>query len=222
VAERSARTEIEQRAILNKKMQRKLKEQKEEEYRNLASTAYQQATAAAAAAADRDATRETEEYSAGGAAAAGGEGQPGKGTLGGLAGYDSAGSDEEGREAREALRRDRQRDLKRELRMEAKKQEKGTSVAYREQERDVSERIALGQAAPVNKESMFDARLFNQDAGLSSGFGADDSYDVYSKVTKKRLTQQQQCSGNGRRSGHVARAADTFSFPVLRVCVCVF
>jgi len=177
VAERTARTEIEQRAILNKKMQRKLKEQKEEEYRNLATSVYQQATAGGDAAA-----RETDDYTGGAAAAddaARGEGQP-SGSLGGLAGYESDG-DEAGREAREAIRRDRQRELKRDMRLEQKRIEKGTSSAFREQERDVSERIALGQAAPVNKESMFDARLFNQDAGLASGFGADDAYDVYSK-----------------------------------------
>ncbi|RKO90571.1 hypothetical protein BDK51DRAFT_30658, partial [Blyttiomyces helicus] len=42
--------------------------------------------------------------------------------------------------------------------------------------------IALGLAQPtLSKESMFDQRLFNQSAGLSSGFGADDSYDLYDK-----------------------------------------
>ena len=71
--------------------------------------------------------------------------------------------------------------MKRDLRLENKKIEKGTSSAFREQERDVSEKIALGQAAPVAKESMFDSRLYNQDAGLQSGFSADDSYDLYSK-----------------------------------------
>jgi SNW domain-containing protein 1 len=28
---------------------------------------------------------------------------------------------------------------------------------------------------------MFDARLFNQSAGLDTGFGADDKYDMYDK-----------------------------------------
>ena len=189
IAERTARTEIEQRAALNKKMQRKLKEQKEEEFRQLATQAYQQATTA-----DSN-ERETEEYAGGaGAAGAGGADGGAAASASGLEGmrrslgeYASDEDEAEGesslaaREAREALRRDRQREIKRDMRLEHKKIEKGTSAAYREQERDVSEKIALGQAPPMAKESMFDQRLYNQDAGLASGFGAADSYDVYSK-----------------------------------------
>ncbi|KAJ3038999.1 mRNA splicing protein [Rhizophlyctis rosea] len=49
-------------------------------------------------------------------------------------------------------------------------------------ERDISEKIALGRAQPtLSKESMFDQRLFNQSAGLSSGFGDEDSYNLYDK-----------------------------------------
>lgn len=29
---------------------------------------------------------------------------------------------------------------------------------------------------------MYDQRLFNQDQGMTSGFGADDSYGVYDKA----------------------------------------
>ena len=36
----------------------------------------------------------------------------------------------------------------------------------RDQDRDVSEKIALGQAQPNTKEAMFDQRLFNQTAGI--------------------------------------------------------
>jgi len=36
----------------------------------------------------------------------------------------------------------------------------------RDNDRDVSEKIALGQAQPTSKEAMFDQRLFNQTAGL--------------------------------------------------------
>lgn len=52
----------------------------------------------------------------------------------------------------------------------------------RESNRDISEKIALGLAKPtMTKESLFDSRLFNQSAGLDSGFGADDSYNLYDK-----------------------------------------
>jgi len=49
-----------------------------------------------------------------------------------------------------------------------------------EQNRDISEKIALGLAKPtLSKESMFDARLFNQSEGLDSGF-KDDEGNIFS------------------------------------------
>ena len=51
----------------------------------------------------------------------------------------------------------------------------------REQNRDVSEKVALGLAKPtLSKESMTDARLFNRET-LSNNFGDEDSYNVYDK-----------------------------------------
>jgi hypothetical protein len=45
----------------------------------------------------------------------------------------------------------------------------------RDRERDVSEKIALGQMPRgAAAEVMYDQRLFNQSEGLSAGFGADD------------------------------------------------
>ena len=44
-----------------------------------------------------------------------------------------------------------------------------------EQGRDISEKIALGLAKPtLSKESMYDARLFNQSEGIGSGFRDED------------------------------------------------
>ena len=46
---------------------------------------------------------------------------------------------------------------------------------YSDQGRDISEKIALGLAKPsMSKDSMFDARLFNQSQGISSGFKDDE------------------------------------------------
>jgi hypothetical protein len=46
----------------------------------------------------------------------------------------------------------------------------------------VSEKIDLTKAQPTAaKESQFDDRLFNKDAGIGSGFGAADSYSIYDK-----------------------------------------
>lgn len=56
----------------------------------------------------------------------------------------------------------------------------------RDAERDVSEKIALGMhrgggGGQLGGEALFDSRLFNQSAGMDSGFGAEDDYGVYSK-----------------------------------------
>jgi hypothetical protein len=46
---------------------------------------------------------------------------------------------------------------------------------FSEQGRDISEKIALGLAKPtLSKDSMYDARLFNQSEGIGSGFKDDD------------------------------------------------
>jgi len=45
----------------------------------------------------------------------------------------------------------------------------------------VSEKVALGLSAGAPKlqgDAQFDARLFNQSEGMSSGFGAEDGYTV--------------------------------------------
>ena len=47
--------------------------------------------------------------------------------------------------------------------------------------RDITEKIALGQAQPTSKESLYDQRLFNQTSGVDSGFQAEDDYALYDK-----------------------------------------
>ena len=48
----------------------------------------------------------------------------------------------------------------------------------REQNRDISEKVALGLAKPTqNKETMYDSRLFNQTSGFDTGFNEDQHYD---------------------------------------------
>ena len=58
-------------------------------------------------------------------------------------------------------------------------------AADRDEGRDISEKIALGMhtgaGAKQTGDGLFDSRLFNQTAGLDSGFGADDEYNAYSK-----------------------------------------
>jgi len=48
----------------------------------------------------------------------------------------------------------------------------------REQNRDISEKVALGLAKPTqSKETMYDSRLFNQSSGFAAGFNEDQAYD---------------------------------------------
>ncbi|RAL66333.1 hypothetical protein DID88_006003 [Monilinia fructigena] len=48
----------------------------------------------------------------------------------------------------------------------------------REQNRDISEKVALGLAKPTQStETMFDSRLFNRTSGFDSGFNEDQAYD---------------------------------------------
>ena len=48
----------------------------------------------------------------------------------------------------------------------------------REQNRDISEKVALGLAKPTqSSETMWDSRLFNQTSGFDTGFNEDQPYD---------------------------------------------
>lgn len=48
----------------------------------------------------------------------------------------------------------------------------------KEQNRDISEKIALGLAKPTqSSETMYDSRLFNQTSGFDSGINEDNPYD---------------------------------------------
>ncbi|TPX33571.1 hypothetical protein SmJEL517_g03543 [Synchytrium microbalum] len=94
--------------------------------------------------------------------------------------------DEETRRAakeRDSLRREQQKKREREMRMTHMGAETKQRVLSKSDERDISEKIALGLAKPtMSKEAMFDQRLFNQSEGIGSGFGNDDSYGIYDKA----------------------------------------
>ena len=77
---------------------------------------------------------------------------------------------------REKVRRERQKERERDLRLSRMGTDTKAKYMSRMEERDVSERIALGLAQPTKQtgEAMYDARLFNQSQGLSSGLVRDD------------------------------------------------
>jgi SNW domain-containing protein 1 len=80
---------------------------------------------------------------------------------------------------REKLRMERKRERERELRMENNMELKKKKL---EEDRDVSEKIALGVHTGSGGLAVgqVDARLYNQSAGMDSGFGAEDEYNTYS------------------------------------------
>merc|ERR1712039_369362 len=133
----------------------------------------------------------------------------------------------EGESAREAEERkqrmdvlkERQREIERDQRLELAGK---TNKRGRDEDRDISERIALGQVAqPTSQEAQYDARLFNQSAGLDSGYhgGADDHAGIYDKplfadrsqagiykYDKDRMEQQDGRMGHlGKKSLRVLR-----------------
>jgi SNW domain-containing protein 1 len=88
--------------------------------------------------------------------------------------------EEEAKKERDMFRYINKREQERERRIEVARSKK--SKTARDEERDVSEKIALGQAQPtMSKESMYDQRLFNQTSGLESGFGDEDEYNAFDK-----------------------------------------
>ena len=95
--------------------------------------------------------------------------------------YDSrseSGSDDEALRERERARRERKEENERKLRQSRMGAEKRVQMMAREQNRDISEKVALGLAKPTqNKETMYDSRLFNQQSGFDSGFNEDQHYD---------------------------------------------
>jgi len=80
---------------------------------------------------------------------------------------------------RNNLRNQRKKEIERDRRIEISGNKKAKLT--RDVDRDISEKIALGQAQPTSKESMVDSRLYNQTIGLESGFKNEDDYDLYDK-----------------------------------------
>ena len=96
---------------------------------------------------------------------------------------------DEARAQRERIRLQRRKERERELRIEKMKGRKPKED--RDEGRDISEKIALGQhtgTGTMSGEAMYDSRLFNQNnsSGLSTGFGAEDDDNVYSKALFER------------------------------------
>ena len=83
---------------------------------------------------------------------------------------------------RDEIRDERRRERERDRRLEAAG--KKTKMS-RDRDRDVSEQIALGMTTKTSEELQYDQRLFNQSAGMDSGFGEEDAYGIYDKPLMK-------------------------------------
>ncbi|WFD29820.1 mRNA splicing protein [Malassezia sp. CBS 17886] len=166
LADRHAREEVRQRNQMQQRLAAKEKSDREENLRMLAQRARDERAGITSSNEGRL------------SASVGGE-MPSN-----LAGYGSSESeDEDDTEVaeRNRLREERCRERERDLRMSNMGKEQRARVFAREQNRDISEKVALGLAKPsLSKESMTDARLFNRES-YSTSFGDDSSYSVYDK-----------------------------------------
>lgn len=165
-ADRHAREEVKQRALMQQRLAEKEKQQKEENLRQLAQKAREDRAAAQGGrrtsrddrspVSDRSRSRSAS-YSSRSA---------------------SPDSEEEDRIERERIRAERRQANQRELRQKNMGHERKLQMMAREQNRDISEKVALGLAKPTqSKETMYDSRLFNQSSGFAAGFNEDQAYD---------------------------------------------
>lgn len=148
-ADRHAREEVQQRALMQQRLAEKEKLEKEEHLRNLARQAREER-------ANHSSNRRLN------------------------LGYSDSESDpeEEAVRRREDARKERKQEFQRELRQSKMGTERKLQMLAREQNRDISEKVALGLAKPTQSgESMYDSRLFNKSSGFDSGFNEDQAYD---------------------------------------------
>ncbi|KAF4511142.1 hypothetical protein G6O67_002965 [Ophiocordyceps sinensis] len=163
MAERHAREEVQQRAMMQQRLAEKEKAQKEDNLRSLAQKARDERAGSGRGRRESRTSRDSRSRSRSGSYS-----------------YSESGSDGEGSDIRERekARRERRKEEERKLRQNRMGAERRIQVMAREQNRDISEKIALGLAKPTQaKETMYDSRLFNQSSGFDSGFNEDNHFD---------------------------------------------
>ena len=197
VAERQARQEVRLRSQVQKKLTMQEKDRREDELRDLANQARLERSAvggvrlnAAGAGASAGEAVDDDDDDVDRSRQEGGDRRPQQSTI-----SDEGVSDDDHQRKRksneldedddavaarqrERLRKERRRERERELRQENNMELKKRKL---EIERDVSEKIALGVHTGTGGTGDVDSRLYNQSAGMDSGFGAGDEYNTYSK-----------------------------------------
>lgn len=158
-ADRHAREEVKQRALMQQKLAEKEKAQKEDHLRILAQKAREERSGAG--------RRQSRARSYSGS----------RSRSASTSSRSSSGDDGAARE-REQMRQERQHENQNKLRQSRMGGERRIQMMAREQNRDISEKVALGLAKPTqSSESMWDSRLFNQTSGFDTGFNEDQAYD---------------------------------------------
>ena len=171
VAEQQARQEVRLRAQVQTKLASQDRQKREDELRQLAQQARRErggevvAVAAVAAAPEKDDKEE--------------------GNVSTVPDNDSDNDQDDTDDAvaarqRDRLRQARRKERERELRVESNMDLKRQKL---ETDRDISEKMALGVHTGTGGglAGDVDARLYNQEAGMDSGFGRNDEYNTYSK-----------------------------------------
>jgi SNW domain-containing protein 1 len=172
VADRHAREEVRQRALMQQKIAQNEKAAKEENLRLLAQRAREERGGIAPRPTAQTTAAMKSSLAAYGSDDSGDESE---------ARSDASEEDEESRKIRDQMRQEKRRDRERDLRMSNMGQEQRAKMLARQQNRDISEKVALGLAKPtLSKESMLDSRLFNQES-LASNFADDEAYNLYDK-----------------------------------------
>ena len=169
VADRHAREEVRQRSLMQQKLAQKEKASKEENLRMLAQRAREERGGVVPKpTAQSQAAMKSTLADYGSDSGSGSE-------------SDGSEEDEEARKIRDQMRQEKRREREREMRMNNMGTEQRAKQLARQQNRDISEKVALGLAKPtLSKESMLDSRLFNQES-LSGNFADEDSYNLYDK-----------------------------------------
>ena len=164
-ADRHAREEVKSRALMQQRLAEKEKQQKEDHLRSLAQRARE------AASSRRESRARSRSYSRSRSRSRDASSYPSSRS-------GTPDSEDEAARDRMRARRERQAENERQLRQSRMGTERRLQQMAREQNRDISEKVALGLAKPTqSSESMWDSRLFNQTSGFDSGFNEDQAYD---------------------------------------------
>ncbi|KAI5290499.1 mRNA splicing protein [Ascosphaera aggregata] len=177
MADRHAREEVQQRAAMQRKLAEKEKLQKEESLRQLAAKAREARSAATAATTRRRLSSRSPSRSPVYSRSPTRSPSPSREKLRDRSPGEGSEAEEAAR-LRERRRREQRREDERKLRQSRMGTERRIQQMAREQNRDISEKVALGLAKPTAAaETMYDSRLFDRSSGLNAGFNEDNPYD---------------------------------------------